>query len=129
MFFAILIGVAAILVLTGIGIAIGGIAAGITALFIGVGIVSSSVVVGYLRRRPSAAIRALLFQGAALTGIPCGIAAFWIGRQLAHVHLSIAGWVVWGALSGALSGLLVAFVLNFAWGKLYLQLTDKVRGR
>ena len=96
-------------------------------MLVGIGILSASVVVGFVKRRPAAAIRALLFQGAALAGIPCGIATVWVARQLAHVHLEIAQWVVVGALSGAAGGLLVAFVLNFAWGKIYARVAERVR--
>lgn len=128
LFFA-LIAMTVMLVLAGIGIAIGLAVAGATALLVGIGILSTSAAIGFLKRRPGAAVRALLFQGAALAGIPCGIAAFWIVRQLAHVHLAIAEWVIWGSLCGAASGLLVALTLNFTWGRLYLKLTEKVRAR
>lgn len=127
LFFIALIAITAVFILTGLGIALGCVVAGITAVLAVVGIVSTSAVFGFLKRRTSAAIRALLFQGAALAGVPCGIAAFWVGRQFAHVHFSLASWVVWGALSGAASGLLIAFTLNFAWGRCYEKLAARLR--
>src|SRR2546423_15296269 len=101
------------LILIGVGIVVGLVVCGIAAVLFAVGIVSSSVIVGLLTRRPAAGIRAFLLQCAVLPGIPSGILCAW----LAHAFLSAAGpgWLIsmYGALGGALAGVVIALLLDF----------------
>jgi NhaP-type Na+/H+ or K+/H+ antiporter len=101
------------LVLIGVGIAAGFVACIIAAMLVGIGVVSSSVVVGLLARRTSAGVRAFLLQFALLLGIPSGVLCAW----LAHWVLSASGsaWLIslYGALGGAVAGLVIALSLDF----------------
>jgi len=94
-----------------VGIALIALAGGLTAF----GIVSSSVVIGFLQRSVTAAFRALFLQLGAVAGIPCGIGATWLFTWLSHTDWSL-GMHLWiGGLYGLLSGFLVALLFNFAW--------------
>src|SRR5947209_2441933 len=73
---------AVLLVLVGIGIIMGLVCAVCAALFVALGIVSSSAIIAILRRRFSAGFRALHYQVLALVALPCGIGALWLGCAL-----------------------------------------------
>jgi hypothetical protein len=106
------------LILIGVGIVAGFLACCIAAILLGVGIISSSVVIGLLTRRPVAGVRAFLLQCALLAGIPSGILCAW----LAHSIWAAAGpgWLIslYGALGGAVAGLVIALLLDFTFRRL-----------
>ena len=114
------------LILIGVGIAVGLIACCTAAVLFGVGILSSSVVVGVITRRPSTGVRALLLQCALLAGIPAGIICAW----LAHYIFSAAGsgWLIslYGALGGAVAGLIIALLLDFIFRRLHRWASAKL---
>ena len=114
------------LILIGIGIVIGLVVCGIAGVLFAVGILSSSVVVGLLTRRPAAGIRAFLLQCAIFAGIPAGILCAW----LAHSILSAAGpgWLIslYGALGGAVAGVVVALLLDFVFRRLHRSASAKL---
>ncbi len=114
------------LILIGVGIVVGVVACCIAAVLLAVGILSSSVVVGLLTRRPVAGMRAFLLQCAILAGIPSGILCAW----LAHAILSAAGpvWLIsfYGALGGAVAGLVIALLLDFLFRRLHRWASAKL---
>lgn len=67
------------IVLIGIGIGIGLFACAIAAGLVALGVVSSSVALGFFTKRPATAVRALLLQCGVLAGIPAGAVTAWIG--------------------------------------------------
>jgi hypothetical protein len=114
------------LILVGVGIVVGVVVCGVTALLVIVGILSSSVVVGLLARRPVAGVRALLLQCALLTGIPAGILCAW----LAHSVWASAGpgWLIsfYGGLGGAVGGIVIALLLDFIFRRLHRWASTKL---
>jgi hypothetical protein len=114
------------LILIGVGIVVGLVVCCIAAVLFAVGILSSSVIVGLVTRRPIAGIRAFLLQCALLAGIPSGILCAW----LAHSILSAAGpgWLIsfYGALGGAVAGVLIALLLDFIFRRLHLWASAKL---
>jgi hypothetical protein len=115
------------LILMGVGVAVGLIACCVAAVLFAVGILSSSVVVGLISRRPSTGVRALLLQCALVAGIPSGIVCAWI----AHYIFSAAGsgWLIslYGALGGAVAGLVIALLLDFIFRLLHRWASAKLR--
>ena len=101
------------LVLVGIGIAIGTIACIIATVLVGLGVISSSFFVALRAGRPSAGFRAFLLQCGVLAGIPAGAVCAWLG---VHFFAAAGGELpilIYGALGGALAGVIVALMLDF----------------
>lgn len=115
------IGVA--LLLIGCGIVIAAVIAISAAALAGLGIVSSAVLIGMLRRRVSSGLRAFHYQVFALLAIPAGIGALWLGSYLAHSPLGIGEVVIMGSVAGASSGLVLAFLFDRLAGALYRRFT------
>lgn len=116
-------------VLIGAGIGIGlfacAIAAGLTML----GVVSSSVALGFLTKRPATAVRALLLQCGILAGIPAGAVTAWVGRSvLEHVDES---WMiaVYGGIGGAFAGAMLALLLDFIFRRTHAWVEQRVKQR
>lgn len=127
------------LVLIGVGIGIGLFACAVAAALTGVGVISSSVALGFYTKRPATAVRALLLQCGILAGIPAGAIGAWVGHR---VITSIALWQGWsasgyewkiplfGGIGGAFAGLFLALLLDFilrrshAWA---LARTERIR--
>ena len=61
-----------VLVLIGVGIAVGLVACALAALLVGLGVLSSSVVVGMLSGRATDGIRVFLLQCGVIAGVPAG---------------------------------------------------------
>lgn len=99
-------------VLIGVGLVIGIIGCTLAAALIGMGIVSSSVLIGVRTKRPEAGVRAFLIQIGIITGIPAGAVCAWLGNHF--VREVGDAWVVpaYGAIGGAVAGLLVAMILD-----------------
>lgn len=102
------------LVLIGVGIVLGLAACLLAALLLGMGILSSSVVVGFLTRSRAEGLRAFVLQAAVVAGIPPGAAIAWLGWTL--VTGAPGAWPValGGALAGAAAGIIVALMLDLA---------------
>jgi len=108
-----LLGFIVALVLIGVGIVFGIIAAVLLAGLIATGIVSSSVAIGFWRGKPQAAVRALLLQIGLLAGIPAGIAGAWLLSAVAEwLRATTPAVVVVGAVGGALAGVVVALLVD-----------------
>jgi hypothetical protein len=114
-FFAFLFIFAVALVLIGVGIVIGLVICGIAAVLLALGVVSSSVAAGLLTRRSVTAVRVFLLQCGLLAGVPVGILCAW----LAHYVLAAVGpgWLIsfYGAVGGAVAGVVVALLLDFTF--------------
>ena len=106
------------LVLIGVGIAIGTIACLVGAALVGLGVISSSFVVGVCSGRASAGFRAFLLQCGVLAGIPAGAACAWLGHNFYVAAGNQLPILFFGALGGALAGLIVAVMLDFVSGRL-----------
>ena len=91
---------------------------GPAAVLIGVGVISSSVMVGLFSRSSAAGVRAFLLQCGVLAGIPAGILCAWLAHSIFEAYGS--GWLVflYGALGGALGGVIIALLVNFIYRRL-----------
>ncbi len=100
------------LVLIGVGVAVGLVGCLIAGALLGLGVLSSSVFIGVRSGRPSAGLSAFLLQCGLLGGIPAGAVCAWLGQSFFAAYGS--GWpvLIYGALGGALSGLIVALLLQ-----------------
>lgn len=116
------------LILIGVGMVVGLVACAIFALLLTVGILSSSVVVALLLRRPASGIRAFLFQCAFLSGIPAGVLCAWLAHSVFTAYGS--GWIVlvYGALGGAVAGLVIALLLDFIFRRSHGWISAKLGG-
>lgn len=101
------------LVLVGIGIAIGAFVAALTFVLISLGVVSSSVVVGIRRRSAHAGVRTFLLLCGVLGGIPCGMFCAWFAVSFMQAAGADAKIFLYGGLSGAIGGLLVAYLFDY----------------
>jgi hypothetical protein len=90
------------------------ILAGIIALLIAVGMVSSATVVGLYRRRLSDGLRAFHYQFCAVLAMPGGIGAVWCWRHFFRSDLGLRKVFLIGSVSGTLGGLLFAFLIDRA---------------
>lgn len=115
------------LVLIGVGIALGLAACLLAALLLGMGVLSSSVIVGFRSRSSAEGIRAFLLQCGVLAGIPAGAACAWLGQSL--VTGTPGGWpvAVCGALAGAIAGIVVALLLDLASRHLHRWALDRIK--
>ena len=91
----------------------------LTVMLVFLGIVSSSVIIGFLRKQPSAGVRAFVIQGCAVAGIVCGIVGFWLARCVFELELSWWPWTLYAAICGLLFGVLIAGGVNYAWNRVY----------
>lgn len=100
------------LVLIGVGIALGLVGCALAAVLIGAGVVSSSILIGWRTGRPASGIRAFLIQCGLLAGVPAGAVCAWLAQSFFASYGT--GWpvLVYGALGGALAGILVALCLD-----------------
>lgn len=110
--FAALFFSAVLLVLIGAGIVVGLACLACAAIFIALGVVSSSALVALFRRRFSAGLRALHYQLSALVGLPCGVGALWLGCLLFDVHVRHRYILAIGSAIGIVAGVIIAFVLD-----------------
>lgn len=115
------------IVLIGAGIGIGLFACAIAAGLAMLGVVSSSVALGFLTKRPATAVRALLLQCGILAGIPAGAVTAWVGRTvLEHVDES---WMiaVYGGIGGAFAGALLALLLDFIFRRTHAWVEQRMK--
>jgi hypothetical protein len=107
------------LILVGVGIVVGLVACCVAALLVGIGVVSSSVVVGLFSRSSAAGVRAFLLQCGVLAGIPAGILCVWLAHSLFEAYGSGSLVFLYGALGGALGGLIIAVLLDFIFRRVH----------
>lgn len=116
-------------VLVGAGIGIGLFACAIAAGLAMLGVVSSSVALGFVTKRPATAVRALLLQCGILAGIPAGAVTAWVGRTvLENVDES---WMiaVYGGIGGAFAGALLALLLDFIFRRTHAWVEQRMKQR
>jgi hypothetical protein len=117
-----LLGVLAILLLVAVVVVLAAIlAAG--AMFLGavlllLGIISSSVLIGLLRRTGRSAVRAFIIQACALAGVPMGVGALWLDNHLLHVGLSYGVILFVGAVGGLATGAAVGLAFSLVAARL-----------
>lgn len=116
------------LVLIGVGIAIGTIACLVTAALVGMGVISSSFLVALRSGRPLTGVRAFLLQCGILAGIPAGAVCAWLGVHFFAAVGSELPVLFYGALGGALAGLVVALLLDFISVRLGAWTSARVQG-
>ncbi|MDI1310647.1 hypothetical protein [Prosthecobacter sp.] len=122
-----LIALLVMVVLIGVGIGIGLFACAIAAGMTAMGVVSSSVALGFFTKRPATAVRALLLQCGILAGIPAGAITAWVGRAvLQNVDES---WMiaVYGGIGGAFAGALLALLLDFIFRRSHAWLEERMK--
>jgi hypothetical protein len=97
----------------------------IAAAMIGAGVISASVLTGFLRRSISSGFQALFIQVGALAGLTVGLLAVmsytWVARTNLH---SPHHWIA-GAGLGLLAGISVAWLFNKAWTSVAEPLAHK----
>lgn len=105
---------AIVLFLVGGGIAVGLVACAFTAVLVGLGVLSSSVIVGLRSGRTTDGIRALLLQCGIIVGVPAGAVCALLATSLMNQMQGAADWLVLirGGLCGALAGVFVALILD-----------------
>jgi hypothetical protein len=116
--FVIMVVVVVLMLLLGMGLAVGLLLCALTGALVAVGILSSSVAIGFIRRNPAAGFRALFLQLGAVAGIPCGIAAAWVIALATHSPWSVTARIVVGGAVGLACGISVAWLFNFVWSKI-----------
>jgi MFS family permease len=116
------------LVLIGVGIAVGFVACVIAAVLVAVGMLSSSVVIGVLARRTSVGVRAFLLQLAVLLGVPSGVLCAWLAHWIFSAPARV--WLIslYGAMGGAVAGVVLALLLDFIFRRLHRWASAKISG-
>jgi hypothetical protein len=110
-----------------VGVVLGLALLALIMLLVAVGIISSSVLIGFLRRRPGSAITALFVQVGAVAGMPFGVAGFWIVKSLMDLQLSSYLVVLGGAICGLVSGVIVGLLFSLVCKRVYRWSADRLR--
>lgn len=110
--FLAILGVGIALFVAGIGFAFAVFAAGCAVLLVGVGIFSSSVIIGILRRRVSSGLRAFHYLMCTAIAGPATMGALWLARTVIPIKLSTSAVCIFGFVAGVLGGLLFAFQME-----------------
>ncbi len=115
------------LVLIGVGIAVGLFACAIAAVLVTLGVVSSSVALGFFTKRPATVVRAFLLQCGILAGIPAGAVTAWLGRTL--LDKVDQSWMiaVYGGIAGAFAGAVLALLLDFIFCRTHAWIEARVK--
>ncbi len=111
-----------LLILVGIGIAMGLVFCAVAAVLLTAGVVSASAMIGVLRGSVLAGFRALIWQAGALAGMIAGIAIVAAVRFFLETWLEGAWPWIGGALGGMAGGLLIALLLDFLFRHLVIWL-------
>jgi hypothetical protein len=117
------------LVLIGVGIAVGLVACAAGSVLVATGMVSSSILVGFWKRRTLAGVQAFFVQCGVLLGAPMGAVLAW-GASHAWSMVSGDGRVLaLGAVGGAAGGLVIAWLASAAATRFARQAWPWLRGR
>lgn len=121
------------LILIGVGIVVGLVACGLAAALVAVGIVSSSVVAGIFSRSPATGVRVFLLQCGVVAGVPAGMVCSWLAQSVFEAYGGSWLLIFYGALGGALGGLVIALLVDFVYRRLHTwavaKLASVARGR
>jgi hypothetical protein len=107
------------LILVGFGIAVGLVACALAAALAGFGVISSSVLIGLRAGKAAAGIRAFLLQCGVLAGLPAGAVCAWLVQALFTEQGTTWPVLAYGALGGAVAGIIVALLLDFVSRRLH----------
>ncbi len=120
-----LAGLFVVLVVVGAGIGIALFACVVAAMLMALGVMSSSVAIGFITKRPATGVRVFLLQCGVLSGIPAGAVTAWIGR--AFFEMADASWMiaVYGGIGGALAGAVIALMLDFIFRRSQAWLEER----
>jgi hypothetical protein len=124
--FALLIMIAG-LILVGIGIVLGVVILIVTAILLAFGIVSSSVLIGFIQRRPKYGFMAFLVQVGAVLGVPCGVAGLWLLKALTDLQFSLGQTTLYGAFCGLVGGAITGLVFGLALDQIYRWTSSRLR--
>lgn len=116
-----------ICLLIGVGIALALLGCFILAMLAFFGIISSSVIFGFIKKNPSSAVRILFLQLGAVAGLFCGLAGTFLASLFAEFPWK--EYLLYGSLSGILGGLFVAWLFNCAWGNMGGHMTVRYEAR
>ncbi|MES2660536.1 MAG: hypothetical protein V4689_18065 [Verrucomicrobiota bacterium] len=107
------------LFLVGVGIVVAVVVAASVAVLTCLGLVSSAVLVGILRRRVSSGLRTFHYLACACVALPAGVGTLWLGSWLSHSQLSPAEILTIGSVAGIGGGLALAFLFDRLASALY----------
>jgi hypothetical protein len=122
-----LIMVLATIVLIGVGIALGLLGVVIFGILTFFGVISSSVIFGFLKKNPASAFRMLFLQIGALAGLFCGIAGTLIASLI--VDFQWKDYALYGCITGVLGGVFLAWLFNNAWGRMHGVMSIRYEAR
>ena len=114
-----LVGLCIVLFLVGAGVVAAAVFAVSAATLVALGIVSSAVFVGILRRRFASGLRTLHYLVCAAAAIPAGLGALWIGSHFFTTPLRFRDILVIGSVAGICGGMLLAFAVDRVAGIAY----------
>ncbi len=118
------------LILFGIGIVIGIFLVALVSILVMVGILSSSVVIGFVQRRMGGAFTAFFVQFGAAMGVPSGVLFLGLLALLLRWPIGLGLTLVWGGLAGLLSGALIGLLLSLVcrWSYQWLARLIQTKG-
>lgn len=102
-----------LLILIGVGIAVGLVFCVVAAILLAAGVVSASAMIGIMRGSILAGFRVFIWQAGALAGMIAGIAVVAGVRFFLETWREGAGPWIGGALGGMAGGLLIALLIDF----------------
>ncbi len=102
-----------LLILIGVGIAVGLVFCVVAAILLAAGVVSASAMIGIMRGSILAGFRVFIWQVGALAGMIAGIAVVAGVRFFLETWREGAGPWIGGALGGMAGGLLIALLIDF----------------
>lgn len=122
-----LIAMIVMVALIGVGIGIGLFACAIAGALVMLGVVSSSVALGFFTKRPATAVRALLLQCGILAGIPAGAVTAWVGRAIWEQVDESWMIAVYGGIGGAFAGAVLALLLDFIFRRTHAWVEGRMK--
>ena len=115
------------LVLIGVGLVLGAVAAALTLVLVTAGMVSSSVMIGVWRGKAQAGVRAFLLQGGILAGIPAGMLCAWAATSIwEQIDGTLVAILAAGGLAGALGGAVIALMFDFLAARMHAWLAARL---
>jgi hypothetical protein len=101
------------LMLIGLGFALGLVGIVLTGILTALGVVSSSVALGWRSGRPSVGIRAFFIQVGILAGLPAGAVCAYLAHSFFKAYGE--GWpvIVYGAIAGGVAGMIIALSFDY----------------
>lgn len=117
--FIVLIAIGTLIILIGVGIFAAAVIAAATAIMVALGITSTAVLTGLLRRRFSSGLRVLHYQLFAVAAMPAGVGILWLGTWMADSAMRPRFILITGSLAGACAGLALAFSFDLLAKALY----------